>query len=489
MVQILSLKAIRQADRNDLQDVIRELEETRELCRKLDTIIEFAPDGIYVTDGDANAIRINPAFARISGLDREKMLGVNHRVLEEKKIVFKSSALLVVKERRPVTIIHEYLPTEKQALVTSKPVFDEKGNIEMIVSSTRDLTELNDLKSKLAAERECRLKYEQQIELFKAQIIGEKDVVAVDKKTLDLLYMAKRIATVDSTILITGETGVGKEEIAKYIHQNSLRSQGPFIAINCGAIPENLVESELFGYEKGAFTGASQKGKAGVFELAQGGTVFLDEVGELPLDTQAKLLRALEQRRIIRIGGTKAIPLDVRIISATNRNLKKMVADKQFRIDLYYRLNVVPIHIPPLRERPDDIVPLIAHFLKAVNARYGLEKSLTHGAYRLLLNYKWPGNVREVKNVVERIVVMSDGDVITAEDLPMYAETNVLFSAKRKAMPMKERLERIEYTLMLEAVEQYGSMRKAAKALQMTVPTFVRKRQQYEKRFGAPKME
>lgn len=483
MVTLLNLNQIPHANRNDLSAVLEELEKTRDLCRKLDEIIEHAPDGIYVTDGEANAIRINPAFARISGLDREKMLGRNHRELEKDKIVSRSSALMVVAQRKPITIIHEYLPTNKQALVTSTPVFDKNGKLILIVSSTRDLTELNDLKNKLAAERECRLKYERQIELIKNQILTSQPLIAVDKKTLDLLYMAKRMSLVESTVLITGETGVGKEEIAKYIHKNSSRQKEPFITINCGAIPENLVESELFGYEKGAFTGARQGGKLGFLEVANKGTIFLDEVGELPLETQAKLLRVLESRTIIRVGGTTPIPIDVRIISATNKDLVKMVEQEKFREDLYYRLNVVPICVPPLRERKDDIIPLVNHFLTSFNKKYGLEKSLSNMAYRILLNYEWPGNVRELKNVIERIVVTSDTNPISAEDLPMHHENSLLATQQTKNLPMKKRLELIEYAFITEAYAKHGSIRKAAKALQMTVPTFVRKRELYKKKY------
>lgn len=488
MIKLLNLSQITRANQTDIQDLQQEVKETRELCRKLDLIIEKAPDGIYVTDGNANAIRINSAFARISGLDREKMLGVNHRLLEEKRIVYQSSALKAIRERRPVTIIHEYLPTNKQALVTSIPVYDEHENIEMVVSSTRDLTELNDVKSKLAAERECRLRYEQQIEMFRSQVLADSDIIAVDKKTLDLLHLCKRIAKVDSTVLITGETGVGKEVLAKYIYKNSHRAKEPFITLNCSAIPKDLVESELFGYEKGAFTGALQIGKKGIFELADKGTVFLDEVGELPLETQVKLLRALESRTIVHVGGGREIPVDVRIIAATNRNLPRMVEEEKFRSDLYYRLNVVPICIPPLRERQDDIVPLITNFLKDVNKKYGMHKDFTQAAFRTLLQYAWPGNVRELKNIIERMVVTSDADLITVEDLPISREYS--WQNKRlQHMPMKERLEQIEYAFMKEALNTYGSIRQAAKNLQMTVPTFIRKKKKYEKLYSDSKME
>lgn len=480
--EVLSLQKIRRADPNDPADVLRELEETRALCRTLDDIIEYNPDGIYVTDGDANAIRINPAFERISGLDREKMLGVNHRDLEKNKVVAKSSALMVVERKEEVTIIHEYLATGLQALVTSRPVFDAEGKMRLIVSSTRDVTELYDVRGKLEEERAQRKRTEVVLEHYQSQMLADTPIIAVDKKMRAVLYMASRIAQVDSTVLITGETGAGKEGIAKYIHASSPRKNHPYITINCGAIPESLVESELFGYEKGAFTGALSSGKPGIFELAEHGTVFLDEVGELPMETQAKLLRALETRRITRVGGTRQKEIDVRILSATNRNLPEMIAEKKFREDLYYRLNVVQVRVPPLRERRDDIIPLITHFLDEINARYGFRKHFTNEAYKTMLQYAWPGNVRELKNIVERMAVTSEKDGIGVEDL-LFRNPDSVAETRMKGASLKETLEYTEYRLMMEAYQKGGNVRAAAASLQMPVSTYVRRRKALAEKF------
>ena len=483
MITILNPDLIPVADKSNLSEVLKELKATRELCQKLNMIIEYAPDGIYVTDGEANVIRINPAFEKMSGLRREDMLGRPSKELEESQLVLNSNHLEVVRQRKTVSNIVKYIPNNRTALVTSIPIFDEKGHIALIVSSTRDFTELNELKNKLAVERKRRMEYEKQIELIKN--INSDKIIAVDKKMLNLLYKARRVASVDVSVLITGETGGGKEEFAKYIHANSLRAKGAFITINCGAIPEDLVESELFGYEKGAFTGARAEGKPGILEVANGGTVFLDEVGELPLQVQVKLLRALENRVIQHVGGTKSIPIDIRLISATNRNLEEMIEKGTFRDDLYYRLNVVPIRIPPLRERRDDIIPFVNHFLTGANKRYHLQKSFSNMAYRILYGYHWPGNVRELKNVIERVAVMSDDNVILAEELPMYEEKTLLFKGDMHHLPIKERLERIEYAIMNEACETNSTLRKAAKSLKMTWPTFIRKRKYYMEKFGA----
>ena len=483
-MDILNLNNIKRADPYDSEDVKRELAETRELCRIYDEIIENNPDGIYVTDGDANAIRINPAFERISGLNRDEMLGVNHKELEKNNVVAKSSALMVVEQRKTVTIIHDYIKSGLQALVTSKPVFDENGNMELIVSSTRDVTDLYHVRSELEEEKEQRLKYESSMEHLQAQVLSSQPIIAVDKKTRNLLYMASRVAKVDSTVLITGETGAGKEGIAKYIHSESPRKDCPFIPINCSAIPENLVESELFGYEKGAFTGARASGKPGIFELAEKGTVFLDEVGELSLETQAKLLRAIETRQITRVGGTEPVNIDIRIVAATNRDLKAMADQGSFREDLYYRLNVIPIYVPPLRERRDDIIPMVDHFLNEINKKYKFKKRLTNAAYRSFQEYAWPGNVRELKNYLERLVVTSEFDTITERDIILnYGSGDALLKDLSGDMSFKETLERIEYNLLTEAYEKEGNVRKAAELLGIPNSTYVRRRKMLAEKY------
>ncbi len=483
MSELLGLKYIPESDHSDVTSLIQELEKTRELCQKLDDIIENTPDGIYVTDGDANAIRINRAFAQISGLKREDMLGVNHRDLEKNHVVAQSSALRVVEERKPVTIIHEYIPTGKQALVTSTPVFDESGEIKLIVSSTRDLTKLNDVEQKLQEERTRRKNTEKQLEILREQMLTDTSLVAVDKKTINMLYTAAKIASVDSTVMINGETGVGKEEIAKYIHKKSPRNKEAFIALNCGAIPDNLVESELFGYEKGAFTGANASGKSGLLELADHGTLFLDEVGELPLDTQTKLLRALETRTVTRIGGSSERPIDIRIISATNRNLQEMIDQEKFRADLYYRLNVVPIYIPALRDRKEDILPLVQQFLKDVNDKYHMKKAFSSSAFQMLYEYSWPGNVRELKNVIERSVVMTEGDYIQRSDIRLSGEAESVSLEGAEDMSLKERLRQMEYYYLKEAYDKYGNIREAAASLAMPHSTFIRKLKSYEQHY------
>ena len=486
-VDLLDVFHIKRAEKYDaihLDEILEELRQTRKLCIKLDDIIENSPDGICITDGDATAIRINKAFSRISGLDITEMIGRNHRDLEKEKMIVKSSDLMVVEQRKPVTIIQEYIPSNKKALVTSNPVFDEDGNISTIVSNIRDLTELLELRTQLEQQAKKVREYERQLEAIKKQIVNADDLIIEDKKSLLLISMASRVTQVDSTLLLTGETGVGKEVYAKYIHRQSPRKNKPFIVVNCGAIPANLVESELFGYKGGSFTGALREGKIGLLEAANTGTLLLDEVGELPQDTQVKLLRVLQEKKIQRIGGVKQRPVDVRIISTTNRDLLQMVKENKFREDLYYRLCIVPIHIPPLRERKDDIIPFINHFLDLNNKKYNTNKSMSCMGYQVLFNYSWPGNVRELKSVIERIVVMTDHDVIMTEDIPIHKEVVLDTDCITEKLQLADVIEKIEYNYIVDACKKFNSARKAAKYLGMPITTFVRKRKKYAVKYS-----
>ena len=244
------------------------------------------------------------------------------------------------------------------------------------------------------------------------------DAIAEDVRTRQLLTLANKVAESDVTVLLTGESGVGKEVFARYIHHHCPRNKAPFVAINCAAIPENLLEATLFGYEKGAFTGA-QSGQPGKFEQAQGGVILLDEISEMPLGLQAKLLRVLQEREVERVGGKKPIPLDIRVLATSNRDMEQEIAHGRFREDLYYRLNVFPLFIPPLRERPDDIVPLARHFLAGHTRRAGRQVRFSPDAEMLLRRYAWPGNVRELENTTQRVLILTPGDTISAETLRM----------------------------------------------------------------------
>ncbi|MGB9846090.1 MAG: sigma-54 interaction domain-containing protein, partial [Desulfotomaculales bacterium] len=290
---------------------------------------------------------------------------------------------------------------------------------------------------------------------------------------------AIRAAAVDANVLLTGESGVGKGLLASYIHRHGSRSKGPYIQVNCSAIPESLFESELFGYEEGAFTGARKKGKPGLLEVAHNGTMLLDEVGDMPWSIQAKLLNFLQEGGFFRVGGTKTVNVDVRIISATNADLQKRINEKLFREDLYYRLNVLPIHIPPLRERRDDIVPLALTFLNEYNQKYGQEKTLTLEAQKALYAYDWPGNVRELQNVLERIVILTEEKQIYSKHVYLaigYTPTSAASSIQVNSLvPLPDAYQEIDRQLLQMALEQTRSMRKIAALLGISHPTVSKK--------------
>ena len=455
-------------------------DESRLNCEELGKIIEFSFDGIYITDGKANTLKVNKSYETITGLKREDLLNRNMNDLEKEGYINQSSTLKVIKSKKTNTVIQEFC-TGKKALVSSNPIFDSEGNIIMVVTNVRDVTELYELEDELAKHKKIREKYHSEIEAMRIQFLNLSDIIVKDKVMLDLLDVAKRIASVDTTILILGETGVGKEEIAKFIHKNSSRNMENFIKINCGAIPANLIETELFGYEKGAFTGANKDGKMGLFEVADGGTVFLDEIGELPIDIQVKLLRVLQEGEIERVGGLKPVKLDVRVLAATNRILEDMVRQKTFREDLYYRINVVPIVIPPLRERKEDIAPIARHYISKLNSKYKFNKVFSDDAMNALYNYEWPGNVRELKNIVERVMVISSKDIIHKSDLLInkcssFIENNIDLD---EICNLSEAVEKVEAKLICKAFDSAGNVRDAAKILGIDASTFVRKRKRY----------
>lgn len=314
------------------------------------------------------------------------------------------------------------------------------------------------------------------------QYAGSERIVARSESMKEIIAAAARLARFDSTVLITGESGTGKELIANLIHENSDRRKGPFIKVNCGAIPGNLLESELFGYDHGAFTGARKGGKTGLFEIANGGTIFLDEIGDLPINLQPKILRVLQNREIMRVGGHKALPIDVRIITATNRDLEKMVESREFREDLYYRLNVVPVHIPPLRERKEDIVPLARHFTAIINKKHKTNKSLSPEILESLIIYDWPGNVRELQNIIENIMVTSSDEVVTRKNLPpqlIKSGPDCQDISIAGIMPLQYAVENVEKQILEKAYQKYNSTRQMAKVLQVSAATIVRKAAKY----------
>lgn len=464
-----------------------------EAAERLSAIIEHSFDGIFITDKNANVLRINHAYEDITGLKSEEVLGKNMADLVKGKLISQSGSLIVARTKKPVTLQQRF-KSGKEALVTSSPIFDKNGTLIMIVTNVRDLTEIYNLKEIVQEKTDAM----ERLRLELAHIQNpesEQEVIAKDETTLAAILLANRVAPMDTTVILLGETGVGKEVMARYIYQHSHRVKNSFIKVNCGAIPESLIESELFGYESGAFTGANRSGKIGLFELANKGTLFLDEIGELPKDMQVKLLQALQEQEIMRIGGTKPIKINVRVIAATNRNLEEMVKKSEFREDLYYRLTVFPISIPPLRLRKKDITPLALSFLTKLNQKYSFKKYFSDISIQLLNEYNWPGNIRELKNIVERAIIISSSDEICPEDLHLLHQSQPIIisspahpdtlqqkdeAAIQLPVDLQDTLAHMEYQYLTAAYQQCGNVRDAAHALGITPSTFVRKRKKYE---------
>ncbi len=465
-------------DITDLESVAGELEKTQDLKDELQAVIEASFDGICQTDAHAKIIRVNDAYVRLTGMSREELVGKYEQQLADQGNFDKSVSLMVIKHRKPVTI-EQRLKTGKTLLVTGNPVYNDRGELIRVITNARDFTELEQLRQEREQAQELSRHYQE--ELQKMRISEDSNFVAESRQSRDIIDLVVRLGRVDSTVLIQGESGVGKEIIARELHKNSIRSSRPYIKINCAAIPESLLESELFGYETGAFTGAKKGGKSGLFELANTGSLFLDEIGEIPLHLQVKLLRVLQESEFTRVGGSTPIKVDVRVIAATNRDLAKLVAEGRFREDLYYRLNVIPIIVPPLRERKEEIAPLVRHFLQIFNNKYGFSKTITASALGALIDYEWPGNVRELRNVIERAVVTSAEMVIGDFGFLSQGGKSLAGPQEDEYPPvnLKHAVEEFEKNMIQKHLAKYGSLRKAARSLGASQTTIWRKASQY----------
>ena len=433
-------------------------------------ILDSIDDAVFIDDSDGVALWCNQACMELYQVGPKDVAGVHVLELEKRGIFSPSVASRVLKEKREVTIIHEN-KEGKKLLSTGTPLIDDNGDIIRVITTSRDITELTNMQNQLQAVQGT-------LEGIKSlEKVANQEIIVASHAMFNVMQLAKRLATVDSTVLITGESGVGKGLIAQLLHQNGNRKSAPLVTVNCGAIPENLIESELFGYERGAFTGSRAEGKKGLFEVAHGGTIFLDEISELPLNLQVKLLQVIQDREIIRVGGTKKIPIDVRVISATNLDLHKLVQEGKFREDLYYRLNVVPIHVPPLRERPEDIIPLVRKYLAKFNKRLNDNKQIDPDAMAVLLKYDWPGNIRELQNIVERLILTTKESVISVENLPGFMANIKSLTPKPKDAPqtLSEIMEQAEKEVLAQALNKYKSTRAMAKALNISQPSVVRK--------------
>ncbi len=437
----------------------------------LNDIFNSLTDCVIVLDGNAKLLMINPIFCKLIGTTPENCIGKETKDLIAEGLYDRSVVYETIETGQEVSAIIK-TGTGVDLLSRSRLLHDSEGNIKFVVVTSTPMSVLDNLRVELDRQHRLSDRYLAELEHLRKLLLLDGDFIFESREMKALLDVVKRVAPLDFTILITGESGVGKEVLAKTIHKNSSR-KNIFIPVSIPAIPDNLFESELFGYKEGAFTGSLKGGKIGLFEVAQGGTLFLDEVGDIPYPMQVKILRTIENGEITRVGCTKTTKLDVRIIAATNRDLRKMVKKGTFREDLFYRLNVVPLNIKPLRERREDIEPLCHYFLRDINNRHDLNKYLLVNALDELKKCNWPGNIRELRNVLEQLVIKSDENCISEKDVKSVCFSSIAdnIPPEKKRLPQEalKEYEAFEQSRILEALKQTdGNKSKAAELLGMT---------------------
>ena len=433
------------------------------------SVIEAIHDNVAIVDHNGVMRWVSSCFERNYGISRDRVIGRTTYELEAEKVFSPSVAALVLKTRRVVTLT-EATRSGQYNIVTGVPIYDDDGDVSFVVSYSVDMR----------YSRRLHEEYQKISALVSPNAPQTSGGLPFSGTMRAIAATIEKLAKVNTTVLITGESGVGKNVVARLVHHLSDRTNGPLVEINCAGIPAPLLESELFGYEAGAFTGASHKGKEGRIALADKGTLFLDEIGELPLRLQSKLLQVIQEKQIVKLGGVKPVSIDFRLVAATNQDLEALVEKKRFRSDLFFRLNVLPLWIPPLRERREEIVPLCLSILGEMNAKYGTEKVFSDEVKRHLAAYSWPGNIRELRNVSERLVIVSSGGVIKADELPehMFRHQENQESPIGKSLP--DALETLERRMILEAYKACGTTTGVAKALGISQPTAARKIAKYK---------
>lgn len=442
------------------------------------SIVENLPTPLFVTDREGNILLSNSFTAFTLGLTLDELLGSNVQDLVNRGLYNCSYAIQAAREKRPVTgIIKTNMGIT--TISTSTPILDESGEVTLVVTTSKPEEVTLNTENQDLAEADLRSKLQRELEYLRQQKSCHGEIVAESFTMKQIIKECLNIAKTDSAVLLMGESGTGKDVLANFIYKNSLRANGPFITINCSAIPEPLFEAELFGYEKGAFTGADTNGKMGLLEIANEGTLFLDEISEMPLYLQAKLLRVLEHHEIRRVGGTTTRRVNFRLISATNRNLEEMVKEGTFRKDLYYRINVIPITIPPLRERPEDLIALASKFIDEFNKKYRRNYRLNRSVIQYLLTHSWPGNVRELRNYIEREVVTSGA----AGQTPLQPQPDAFDYPAQQRLPLKEFMKLMEEKYIKDTLaECNGRVGEAAKKLGIYRTVLYRKLKSYSQK-------
>ncbi|AXU45961.1 sigma-54 interaction domain-containing protein [Clostridioides difficile] len=452
-------------------------------------ILEASHDEICVSDDKGIIIYCNKAFEENYGLKKEDILGKNVSFLEDSGYSTKSPIPIVLKTKTKFSLEQD-TQAGKKLIITATPIFDENGNLEFTVENCRDITELNNIKNKLEDTKKQVKKYKSEVETLYRTALRIEDTVIMDGIVMrPIINTVNHVSKTDVSVLLLGESGTGKSSLARYIHHNSNRSNGPFITINCATISPQLLESELFGYTSGAFTGASTKGKVGLVELANGGTLFLDEIGDIPQNLQAKFLQLIQDRTFTPVGSLKNKKVDIRIISATNADLVSKVKEKKFREDLYYRLNVIEIKLPPLRERRDNLVEIIKYYFNRYSSDFNLNKTISKEAMDAIANYGFPGNIRELQNIIQKILLTCTDNHITIDDLPNILTKNIhitnngnkthisqinkVIISDSKSTNYKNKnfdtlIKEYEKNIILDAYEKFGSSYKVAKHLEIS---------------------
>jgi len=431
-------------------------------------MLTHSVDGLILTDSEGMVLLINPAVKRVTHIPPKMLLGNRLGDLVHQGVGSDSAIVRALETEKSCTIRLTTLGT-REVLSSACPIKNQNGKITGVVCNLRSISELNQWGFG---------------NLQKPEKPSESGLVVSSHAMTNVVELARRVAETESSILIQGETGVGKDVLARFIYDTSKRP-GPFIKVNCAAVPGSLFESEFFGYEGGAFTGAIQTGKSGFVERADKGVLFLDEIGELPLEFQSKLLDVLDSHEVVRVGGKSPRKIDVRVIAATNKNLAHCVQSGHFREDLYYRIAVIPIHIPPLREREEDILGLLARFVNDLNIKYGVRKYFDPHLVQFLCGYTWPGNVRELRNVIDRLFLMVDSNVVTIKSLDKIGndlkKSEVPSSSmKNKNKTLREIIEQYELEIIRQAIENAGTYREAALSLGISLSTLNRKVRQIQ---------
>ncbi|MCG8618366.1 MAG: sigma 54-interacting transcriptional regulator [Desulfobacterales bacterium] len=479
-------RALRQYKDNLEQEVKKQTVELRRANRQLETILNASSESIWVCDGEGVILTLNAAAEKLSNIKAADIIGRNIKFLETDGIVDRSVTMDAIKTRRQVSRLQKQHQTRRQLLVTASPVFNDDGSIAMIVVNEQDLTHLNNLRDELQQAQKATSRYREELTSLHLADLKDQGIIAESKEMHQVIETAAKLAhRKASPVLILGESGTGKGLMAQFIHNKTHGMKHPFVQINCAALPEQLLEAELFGYEKGAFTGAQDQGKIGLFEMARGGTLFLDELGDMSLAVQAKLLKALEEKEVMHLGGLRPIKIECSVVAATNLDLKEQVRLKKFRQDLFFRLNTFTITLPPLRKRPEDIFEMIMLFTEKYKKQYKVNRQLSPACISKLEAYAFPGNVRELKNLLKKAVVMGEAEILADIDTPArrqaparpdISEIEARIADDDAGLPdFQETMMACEKLLLSQALESFDTTRSLARQLKLSQSSVVRK--------------